>query len=147
MSESEGKILSPQIGPLLFERIVSVLIDRRNEPATISPLIAPEADWTLNGDPSRWPYAGRRCRRDSIIAYLAAFNVEFQQKDIRVLNLLIDGEQACVQYESHLRHRGTGREALVQCLTFVRLEGDLVVEVHEFVDSALLFRLCESADR
>jgi ketosteroid isomerase-like protein len=147
MSESDSDTLSPQIGPPIFGRIVAALIDRRNDPATVAPLIAPEADWTMNGDPANWAYAGLRCRRDAILDYLRAFNVEFQQMSVRQLNLLIEGEQACVQYETRLRHRGTGREALLQCLTFVRIEGDLVVEVHEFLDSALLFRLCESVER
>lgn len=147
MNESESESLSPQISRPQMERIVAALLDRRKDPKKLAPLFAREADWMMNGDQASWAYAGLRCRRDSILAYLKAFNVEFQQKKVSLLNLLVDGEQSCAQYETNLRHRGTGREALVQCLCFIRVEGDLVVEVHEFIDSALLFRLRESVER
>ena len=100
----------------------------------------------MNGDQASWAYAGLRCSRDSIIAYLDAFAVEFQQKSVRRIATLIEGEQACAQYEMELRHRGTRREAWLQCLCFIRLEGDRIVEVSEFIDSATLFRLRESRD-
>jgi hypothetical protein len=43
-----------------------------------------------------------------------------------------------------LRHQGTGREAWLPFLCFIRLEGDRIVEVCEMFDSASLFRLRES---
>jgi ketosteroid isomerase-like protein len=144
MSDGESESLAPQITRMRFEHVVGSLLDRRTAPARLAALFAPEADWMLNGDQAQWPYAGLRCRRESILAYLTAFSVEFQQKAIRFHDVLIDGEQACVRYEMKLRHRGTGRETLLQCLSFVRVEGAAVVEVHEFIDSALLFRLRES---
>jgi ketosteroid isomerase-like protein len=145
--QSESARLSPQVGRAQFEQIVSALLDRRSDPNKLAPLFAREADWMMNGDQTSWAYAGPRCKRDSILAYLKAFNVEFRQKKVNILNVLIDGEQACAQYEMGLRHRGTGREAVVQCLIFIRVEGDVIVEVHEFIDSALLFRLRESVER
>ena len=129
-----------------FEGIIASVLGQRGRPQMLAPLFAPEADWLLNGDQASWSFAGRRCSRDSILDYLTAFAVEFEQQALRRLDTLIDGEQACVQYELRLRHRGTGRDALLQCLCFIRLEGELIVEVSEFIDSATLFRLRESAD-
>ncbi|MCI4677743.1 nuclear transport factor 2 family protein [Rhodoblastus acidophilus] len=146
MSGGESESLASQFSRMRFEQIVSTLLDRRSDPAKLEALFAPEADWMMNGDRSRWPYAGLSCRRESILAYLKAFSVEFQQKKIRFHDVLINGEQACARYEMRLRHRGTGREDLLQCLSFIRVEGDAVVEVHEFIDSALLFRLRESVE-
>ena len=136
--------LSPRIARLDFERIVAAVLDRRSTPRLLAPLLAAEADWLFNGDPASWTYAGLRSKRDSILAYLEAFVVEFEQKSLRRLDTLIDGEQACVRYEMELRHRGTGREAKLPFLCFIRLEGDLIVEVSEFSDSASLFRLRDS---
>ncbi len=147
MSKNEGESLAPQITRPELEQVVTALLDRRNAPEKLAPLLAPEAEWTMNGDKASWPYAGLRCRRDSILDYLTAFTVEFRQENICLISLLIDREQACAQYEMHLRHRGTGREGVLQALTFIRVEGDVVVEVHEFLDSALLFRLRESVGR
>ena len=144
MSESDS--LSPQMSRPRFEQIVGCVLDGRAKPKRLAPLFAPEADWMMNGDPASWAYAGLRCSRDSILAYLRAFAVEFQQKALRLRDMVIDGEQACVQYEMQLRHNGTGREALLQCLCFVRIEGELITEVNEFIDSATLFRLRESRD-
>ncbi len=142
MSDSDS--LSPRIARLDFERIIDAVLDRRSNPRPLAPMFAPEADWLMNGDQASWAYAGLRCSRDSILAYLDAFAVEFEQKSWRRLDTLIDGEQACVRYEMELRHRGTGREAKLQTLCFIRLEGDLIVEVSEFIDSATLFGLRES---
>ena len=144
MSESDS--LSPQITRSGFERFIAAVLDRRANPALLAGLFAPEADWLLNGDQASWAYAGLRCSRDSILAYLSAFAVEFQQKEMRRLDVAIDGEQACVQYEMRLQHNGTGRIALLQCLCFIRVEGELIIEVSEFIDSATLFRLRESCD-
>jgi hypothetical protein len=143
---SERDSLSPQLSRAKFEWIVAELLDHRGDPKRIAPLFALEADWLMNGDQASWSFAGLRCTRDSILAYLGAFAVEFQQKFVRRLSTLIDGEQACVQYEMFLRHRGTRHEALLQCLCFIRVEGELIVEVSEFIDSATLFRLRESRD-
>ena len=147
MSNGDSESLAPHITRTRFEEVVMALLDRRKDPERLALLIAPEAEWMMNGDQASWSYAGLRCRRDSIMAYLKAFAIEFQQKKIRLINLLIDGEQACAQYETHLKHRGTGREDVLQALSFIRVEGDAVVEVHEFIDSAQLFRLRESIDR
>ena len=144
MSESDS--LSPQITRSGFEQIIAAVLDRRANPTLLSGFFAPEADWLLNGDQASWAYAGLRCSRDSILAYLTAFAVEFQQKALRRLDTLVDGEQACVQYEMKLQHNGTGRVALLQCLCFIRVEGELIIEVSEFIDSATLFRLRESCD-
>ncbi len=142
MSESDS--LSPLVTRSSFDRIIEALLDRRSTPKLLASLFAPEADWLMNGDQASWTYAGLRCSRDSILAYLDAFQIEFQQRALRRLETLIEGEQACVRYEMELRHRGTGNRAVLQCLCFIRLEGDKVVEVSEFVDSATLFRLRES---
>ena len=142
MSDSDS--LSLPIARPDFDRIIAAVLDHRSNPGFLAPLFAPEADWLLNGDQASWAYAGLRCSRDSILVYLDAFVVEFQQKSVRRLETLIEGEQACVRYEVALRHRGTGREAMLHCLCFIRIEGALIVEVSEFIDSATLFRLRES---
>jgi ketosteroid isomerase-like protein len=142
----DSESLAPQITRLRFEQVVETVLDRRGDPARLAPLFAPEAEWTLNGDQAHWAYAGLRCRRESILAYLKAFSVEFEQKAFRLHEMLIEGEQACARYEMELRHRGTGRETVLQALSFIRVEGDAVVEAHEFIDSALLFRLRQSAE-
>jgi ketosteroid isomerase-like protein len=145
-SEGESESVAPHITRARFERLVGALLDRRGDPARLASLFAPEAQWTLNGDRTHWPYAGLRLGRESILAYLKAFLVEFEQRTFRFHDLLIEGEQACVRYEMKLRHRGAGRESVLQALSFVRVEGEAVVEVHEFIDSGLLFRLHDSAE-
>ncbi len=144
--KSDSESLASQITRTRFEQVVKALLDRRGDPARLASLFAPEAQWTLNGDRTHWPYAGLRSSRESILAYLKAFSVEFEQKAFRFHDMLIEGEQACVRYEMKLRHRGAGRASVLQALSFIRVEGDAVVEVHEFIDSALLFRLRESAE-
>ena len=142
MSDSDS--LSPRSLRSDFERIIEALLDRRGSPQMLAGLFAPEADWLVNGDPASWTYAGLRSPRDSVIAYLEAFAVEFERKSLRRFDTLIDGEQACVRYEMELRHQGTGREALLPFLCFIRIEGEKIVEVSEMFDSAGLFRLRES---
>jgi ketosteroid isomerase-like protein len=143
-SESESESLSPHMTRSQFESVIEALLDRRSKPQRLAPLFAPEAEWLVNGDQACWAFAGRRRSRASILAYLQAFYVEFERKAMRRLDTLIEGEQACVRFELLLQHRGTRREEWLQCLCFIRLEGELIVEVSEFFDSATLFRLQES---
>ncbi len=142
MSDSDS--LTPTTDRPAFERIVAAVLELRAQPERLAPYLAREADWHLNGDPASWVYAGKRSKRESILDYLRAFNVEFEQGLVRRQATLIEGEQACVLYEMRLRHRGTGRDDVLPCLCFIRIEGDLIVEVCEFIDSASLFRLRES---
>jgi ketosteroid isomerase-like protein len=140
----ESDSQSPSIEPSGFELLIAALLEERPRPRQLSSRFAAEACWRMNGDPETWPYAGERRDRESILAYLEAFAIEFEQIEVRRLHTLIDGEQACVEYELRLRHRGTRRMATIPCLCFVRVEGDAIVEVNEFMDSATLFGLGES---
>jgi hypothetical protein len=128
-----------------FDLILATLLEHRANPRRVACLFAPEADWHMNGDQAGWAYAGRRSSRESILSYLGAFAVEYEQLNLTRLGSVIDGEQACVQYQVELRHCGTQKTARLDGLCFVRLEGELIVEVNEFIDSAALFRLGESA--
>lgn len=141
---SDSHSLSPRDVRSDFERIIDAVIERRGSPRALAALFAPEADWLVNGDPANWTFGGLRAPRGSILAYLEAFAVEFERKSLRRLQTLIDGEQACLRYEVHIRHQGTGREAWIPFLCFIRVEGDRIVEVCEMFDSASLFRLRES---
>lgn len=143
-SESDSESLSPHLTRSKFESVIEALLDRRSKPQRLAPLFAPEAEWLMNGDQACWAFAGRRRSRASIVGYLQAFSVEFDQKSLRRLDTLIEGEQACIRFDMLLQHRGTRREEWLQCLCFIRFEGELIVEVSEFFDSATLFRLQES---
>jgi ketosteroid isomerase-like protein len=134
----------PIIDRVAFGRIIAALLELRPRPGKLAPLFAAEACWHMNGDPASWAYAGKRCDRDSILAYLEAFAVEYEQLETRLLTTVIEGEQACIQYEMRVRHRGTGRVDTIPCLCFIRVEGELIVEGNEFVDTATLFRLRDS---
>lgn len=135
---------APLAGPARTKQIVSSLMALRPRPKQAIELFAADAQWSLNGDPAKWAFAGLRAGRDSILAFLQAFTVEFEQLDLRVLSLVIDDDQACVQYEQRVRHRGTRREDVVAGLCFVRLQGERIAEVNELIDSERLFSLRES---
>ncbi|MBB4196783.1 hypothetical protein CCR94_20890 [Rhodoblastus sphagnicola] len=142
MSDSEG--LTPAIDRAKFEEIISTLLASRPSPRQIISCFADDAEWRLHGEPANWSYAGLRRGRESVLAFLKAFAVEFQQLGLRRLATVIDNDQACIQYDLRVRHRGTHREDTIPCLCFIRLEGALIAEVNEFVDSARLFALRES---
>lgn len=127
-----------------FERILAAVLECRSRPETLHPLLAREAEWELAADPSGWSYAGRRKSRDAVLGYLQAFAVEFAITSIERQETLIEGEQACMRYSMGLRHRGTGRSAMMDCLCFVRVEGGLIVEGIDLLDSAKLYRLRQS---
>jgi ketosteroid isomerase-like protein len=135
---------TPIIDRAEFARLIGALLELRPRPRQLAAHFAAEAHWHMNGDPQTWAYAGARRDREAIVTYLEAFAVEFEQIEVRLQNTLIDGEQACVQYELQVRHRGTRRAATIPCLCFVRVEGESIVEVNEFLDSATLFGLRES---
>ena len=122
------------------------LLDRRNDPKVLMHFLAAESDWTFYGDASAWPHAGKMRNRDAILAFLTAFRVEFAQKSFKTLDVVVTGEQVCLRYRASYRHRGTGREAEIPGLAFLRVEGDQIVEAHEFCDSAQLLSLRDSCE-
>jgi len=127
-----------------FEEILAAVLECRSRPETLQPLLAREAEWELAADPAGWNYAGRRKSRDAVLGYLQAFAVEFAIASMERLETLIEGEQACMRYVMGLRHRGTGRSAMMDCLCFIRVEGGLIVEGVDMLDSSKLYRLRES---
>jgi ketosteroid isomerase-like protein len=127
-----------------FEKILAAVLESRSRPTRLEPFLAREAEWELAADPAIWSYAGRRKSGEAILAYLQAFSVEFAVASIERRETLIEGEQACMRYIMGLRHRGTGRSAMMDCLCFVRVEGGLIVEGIDMLDSAKLYRLRDS---
>ncbi len=138
---SENDRASPSFTRQDFENVIATVLTRRSRPDLLEPLFAPEAEWELNGDPAAWAYAGRRKSRDAILGYLKAFATEFALLALERFETLIEGEQAAVRYAMNLRHRGTGKQAQLDCLCFIRVEGGLIVEGVELLDSAQLFRM------
>lgn len=142
---NEGDQSAVIIGGLSLGEIAQILVDRRSKPEDLARFIAAEADWTFYASRSSWAFAGKMNDRDAILRQMKAFRAEFEQKFFDIRDILVCGEQVSLRYRAIFRHHGTGRQAEIAGLAFIRAEGDCVVEGHEFCDSAQLLQLRNSS--
>jgi hypothetical protein len=90
------------------------------------------------GDQARLPYAGRHVGVEAMLGVIRAVNIDFEQTNVAVSEMIVDGSQVCGRRRVHWRHRGTCRRGVSELAGFVRFENGLVVELIEFRDTVSL---------
>lgn len=80
--------------------------------------------------------AMQRQGRDGLAQALRAIHVEYEILETSLEQLVVEGDQAAVLRISRLRHRGTGRTAIVPTWNFLRFRDGLISEFSEFPDTA-----------
>jgi ketosteroid isomerase-like protein len=102
---------------------------------------APNANFSIAGSPvaSRVPTAatGAAAVREVMERLVAAF--EFS--DARIVSMIVEGDRAAVHWSVRVRSPGTGEEAQTELVDLVRLEGDKIISLQQFADTALAQRL------
>lgn len=105
---------------------------------TMVSLLAEEAVYTVPGDQQSGPCYGRHSGAAAIKYFLAQSHVEFQILQLKVLDVMIDGDRAVVRSTSQLRHRGTGASKQFEVCDVLRFENGYIVDVYSYVDTLAL---------
>jgi ketosteroid isomerase-like protein len=131
---------APELGRDEMARRVSGLVsyDQGPDPDLIRKWCSPNIVCEFVGDQARLPYAGRHVGVEAMLGIVRAVNVDFEQRNIAVSEMIIDGSRVCGRRRVHWRHRGTGRTGVSELAEFVRFENGLVVELIEFRDTVSL---------
>ena len=95
-----------------------------------------EYDWPVDPETAVW--AGRCCGKDAFAQRLADLGAALEFLDLKVLDILIDGNRAASRVAFKLRSKTTGAEFSNQSAHFWRFEDGACVEFCELYDSAAL---------
>ncbi|MEI6623226.1 MAG: nuclear transport factor 2 family protein [Actinomycetes bacterium] len=106
--------------------------------------VADDVDWTVMGT---HPLAGHyTSREDFVTATFGRLNPRLKEGVVLVVrNVLVDGDQAVVELDA-LSTQNNGRPFANQYCWVCRFDGDQIVEVRAFLDSALVRETIEGND-
>lgn len=102
---------------------------------------APNIVCEFVGDRARIPYAGRHVGSEALTAIVTAINVDFEQLDVGLSGIIVDGGKFACRRTVEWRHRGTGRRGTVELAEFLRFEDGLIVEFMEYRDSITILEM------
>jgi ketosteroid isomerase-like protein len=124
---------------------IRALIERmlllRSRPDEFITLFQPDAIMHMIGDQRDWPYFGIYRGRAQIRELLRRIDMEFELRNHRILNIVIDGDCFAVRRLLEARHFGSSQEALAVLGDFVRTRGGLIDELFQYSDTATACRL------
>ena len=95
-----------------------------------------EYDWPVDSETGHW--AGRCRGRDAFIKRLEDLAETFEFLDVKVIDILVDGNKAASRVAITVRSKKTGAELTNHSGHFWRFEGGACVEFCEYYDSALI---------
>ncbi len=126
----------------LIERRIRAMWDmrRRGQIAELASLLAPDCVYvgkTWFGKPA--PI--RREGRAACLEWARQLNAMFTSVDMKILYLVIDGDQAAACRRIRMREPGGGRLEDVIVCSFMRFRGGAVVEIVEYPDTLAMARL------
>ena len=95
------------------------------------------ATFTMSGSKQASGIALEAKGRDEIRAALTNLLNAYDMHDQTILSFLVDEEKAAVHHRSKLKFKPTGEVFDTEMLDLWKLQGDKIVSVVEFVDTAL----------
>ncbi len=103
--------------------------------ATVRSLCATDVICEFIGDRLRIPYAGRHVGIEALLHVIRTTAVDFQQSNLEIRELLIDGGKVAGRRAVDWRHYGSGRHGRVELAGFIHFEKGLIIETVEYRDS------------
>jgi ketosteroid isomerase-like protein len=101
---------------------------------------ADECALHLIGDPAAVPFARSHYGIDAVRALVDQIDMEFEYLTFDIRKVLVDGDRAALQWGADVRHRGTSAKGHVEAFDHFVLDGDRIVAVTEFFDTAATAR-------
>ncbi len=101
---------------------------------------ARECEMHIIGDPMSVPFARSHYGMDAVRALVDQIDIEFEFLSVVVKDVLVDGERAAMRVVSEAKHRGTGVTGTIEAFNHVAFEGDRIVSVIYFFDTAAVAR-------
>jgi len=101
----------------------------------------PDAEFCIAGCPSASAVPCRISGHDEVRSAMERLLTAFDFSDLEPVDMLIDGDRAVVHWKVAVRSASTGESAETEIVDLFRFEGDKVVAMQQFADTALAQRL------
>jgi ketosteroid isomerase-like protein len=105
----------------------------------------PDGCLVINGDPGASAIALRVAGRPNVEQMLGALLQRWEWLEQDIERVLIDGDHVAVQYQLKARYKPTGEVVQTTCCDLLTLRSGKLVEVVQFLDTALAARLMAGA--
>jgi ketosteroid isomerase-like protein len=95
-----------------------------------------ECELHLIGDPAAVPFARSHYGIDAVRALVDQVDMEFEYLSFDIRKVLVDGDRAALHWGADVRHRGTSASGHVESFDHIVLDGERIVAITEFFDTA-----------
>ena len=109
--------------------------------AAMAALLHPEARFVMPANSLTSAFAGECRGRDNICEMLRQADAMLEFYDVRILDLLIDGNKAVTRWTSTQRNRGGGPSQRIRGCAFFTQENGLIIENIRYCDTAAVHAL------
>jgi hypothetical protein len=116
-------------------------MELRERPEAFIHLFCPDAVLHMVGDRRQCRFYGTYQGHDEILGLLHDVDAEFERRDQRLLNAVVDGNGFAIRRLVEIQHRGSSESALVVVGHVARTRAGLFEEVFEYADTATFVRL------
>lgn len=140
MSEFRTRFIPAESGAKL-RSLIARGMDSRARPEDFIALFQPDAVLRMVGDRRQCRLFGEYRGHAEILQLLKDVDAEFERRDHRLLNLVVDGDNCAVRRLVEIKHRGSSQSGLVVIGHFIRTRSGLISEVFEYSDGATIRRL------
>jgi ketosteroid isomerase-like protein len=92
-----------------------------------------------------YPFGGLYVGKAAVGALFRRIDDQIEQRDDRILNLLVDGDKVAIRRSVTIRHYGTSARTRLVVADLFRLRDQKVAEISEYIDTAWLKKLTGDA--
>ena len=107
----------------------------------ILPLMAPDVQFALAGDPTASPVAGRLQGVDRLRPQLAQLIQAFKFNSYDIVTLVVEGSTAAVRAKANITSAITGATVDMELADFIEVRDGRVVSFVQFCDTALATKI------
>lgn len=141
MTRPDPSIFCPEDPNGRMRELVAEILYSRARPAKFVEYFHDDAVIHIVGVSREYAFSGSYRGHDQIMAMLQRIDGEVELSDHKVLNLVVDGDNAALRRSVVVRHHGTSAVTRLIIGNLLRFRDFKVVEAYEYADTCWLRRL------
>ena len=146
MTRSDPSIFCPVDPNGKLRELVAEILYSRDRPEKLVEYFHDDAVFHIVGVSSEYAFSGSYRGREQLMAMMKKIDSEVELSDHRVLNLVVDGDNAALRRSVVVRHHGTSAVTRLIIGNLLRFRDFKVVEAYEYADTCWLRRLSGDVD-
>ncbi len=141
MTRPDPSIFCPADPNGKMRELVAEILYSRAQPEKCVEYFHHDAVFHIVGVSREYAFSGSYRGREQLIAMMMKIDGEVELSDHRVLNLVVDGDNAALRRSVVVRHHGTSAVTRLIIGNFLRFRDFKIVEGFEYADTCWLRRL------